>query len=74
MNLKELIERERERRSREHEAWVADGGPERLLAKAEEDRQARVLVGWEDEEGNSLLPPDEDDDGAEDETVEPEEF
>lgn len=30
-----------------------------LKAKAEAERQRRIKAGWEDEDGNSLLPPEE---------------
>lgn len=32
-----------------------------LKAKAEAERQRRIKAGWEDEDGNSLLPPDDTD-------------
>lgn len=61
--LDELFE-EAAAQNRAHvEEWEAGGGIERTRAKAERERQARISAGWEDEEGNSLLPeePEEDD-------------
>lgn len=38
---------------------------DKLKRKAEAERQRRIAAGWEDEDGNSLLPPDETDDEEE---------
>lgn len=35
---------------------------EQRRARTERERQRRIAMGWEDEDGNSLLPPEEDED------------
>jgi hypothetical protein len=54
----EQIEKEIAEQNRK--SWDATDH-EALKAKAERERQVAIRNGWMDEDGNSLLPPDEED-------------
>lgn len=67
LTLEDVFRLGRERIAREHAAYLERGGEETARAEAELMRRGRVLLGEEDEEGNCLLPVEEDEDEAEDE-------